>query len=483
MSLLARESLSHCTDKSVVFASTTIGPSPLENVPQVANTAIIAGTTKGIAPLAQESLSQTKHRVSIMSTSNSTAALGRTSLIQAVRPSTLSQPALTVSDPENSKQTTLKQERSKSEKADRPSRLITSEEEEEEALKRIFRQRVDILDSDNLELDTKFEVLQPVRLSAQTQGPTSLVDLVTVGSCICAPGDNLQEPERLQEEHEASTRKFFNTMNQKGTKSGQKKKAASKSGEFATRLGYSISPPKPTPKKKPWDGPQGPDSNPLDINGTVVELAAPKVDPNPDFFQDEDSDVSHFEEIMKDVRGFRGEVVVCAEFGRIILKNINSNHISRNGKERLRIEKNMTNILQTHPEKGALYPYAFFSKVLTTVPGDINYLVDMKDSKGQKLWAKKLPWKVNYQFLGHDESSIGVRANAFIIDIDGENFKYAVKMNPRTLGEIFVHGTKRNWDFRVSAVGNERFEEGCDETREGNCGQLADIIKKSLYVP
>jgi hypothetical protein len=377
-------------------------------------------------------------------------------------------------------------------------KLITSEEEEREALEWIERTRqgANILDSDNVELgiSTEFEVLQPMRgfptfpvwnqrpLSpTRISGGTPSNTSTRAHSQDSESGEALSKTERLQESDEASTRKYFNTMNQKAPRPGQKKKTTSKTpGEFAARLGYSISPPKPAPKKKGWEDLRGPNGNPLRIH-VPVEIAAPKVDPSPEFIMEVNS---NFEEMMKGVRGFRGEVLVHAEFGRIILKNIASKYVTHAEKqERLHKRHTLVQVLEPEPQKGALLPYTFFSKVLTTIPADINHLVDMKDSKGQKLWAKKLSWKVNYQFLGRDESIIDFNANSFIIDVDAENFKWIVKKHPRTLGEINIHGTKRNWDFRISAVGNESFDESCDECYKCNCGELADAIKKSLYVP
>lgn len=88
-----------------------------------------------------------------------------------------------------------------------------------------------------------------------------------------------------------------------------------------------------------------------------------------------------------------------------------------------------------------------------------------------------------YQIFGTDKSNLAATGKRllfkpFIIHIDGETFETTIKKQ-RPLGEVYVHGTKRNWDLRISAVGNETYDEAYATQYEG----LAAAIKDSLFIP
>jgi hypothetical protein len=85
-----------------------------------------------------------------------------------------------------------------------------------------------------------------------------------------------------------------------------------------------------------------------------------------------------------------------------------------------------------------------------------------------------------YQFLGTNRAifSKDTGFESFIIQMDGETFDTAIKKQ-RPLGEVYVHGAKRNWDIRLSAVGNEEYDDAYAQKFE----PLATAIKNSLYIP
>lgn len=84
-----------------------------------------------------------------------------------------------------------------------------------------------------------------------------------------------------------------------------------------------------------------------------------------------------------------------------------------------------------------------------------------------------------YQILGtNGVSKKRVGYESFIIEIGGETFETVVKKQ-RPLGEVYIHGAKRNWDIRLSAVGNESY----DHDYAAKYEPLATTIKESLYIP
>lgn len=153
---------------------------------------------------------------------------------------------------------------------------------------------------------------------------------------------------KLQPKSEVASRKFFDTMNQKASKGGKKK---GKVGEFAARLDL----PETIPVRGPPTG----------------------LDPSPQFMTDANAG---FLAMMEGARGFRGELQVHAEFGRIILKTVNPKHITDDKKSDLLLEKRELDDILTPNYKipGASYCHPFFTRVLTAIPPDIDRIVNIK---------------------------------------------------------------------------------------------------------
>jgi hypothetical protein len=61
--------------------------------------------------------------------------------------------------------------------------------------------------------------------------------------------------------------------------------------------------------------------------------------------------------------------------------------------------------------------------------------------------------------------------------MNAETFQ-AILTEPRDLGNIYTHGTKRAWDFRIAAFGGER-----TEMTDQKYGEVVDSLKRSLYIP
>ena len=117
-----------------------------------------------------------------------------------------------------------------------------------------------------------------------------------------------------------------------------------------------------------------------------------------------------------------------------------------------------------------------FTKVLTTAAGEMPYLLDMTDSGGEKLWVAKKPvWEVKYEFTFADTHAPG--GGTFTIEIDAEKFTTKIKKSHR-LGDIYIHGPGRHWDYRISTRG---FETGRHLHEE--YGPLASAIESTLLVP
>jgi len=291
-----------------------------------------------------------------------------------------------------------------------------------------------------------FSVLEPVR-RASIPVPANVQPAMIDSEA--AAEEDLIDFETLQQDDEVSSRVFHNTMNQRAPKNHV--------NPFPGRLEGPR--PRPYPKTRPTPTPaRTPAPVPVDV-----------VDPLPEFLRDINVG---FEEMMAGLRGSRGILQVQADFGRLLIRGVNPEFVADIGRERH--YQNADRILDTieRSERNIL-----LSKLLTTTPSDVHYLVDLKDSKGQRLWKERSEWKVLYEFFGHNESFPGYRP--FSIEVGGEDFKSRIKVKSE-LGEINVHGTKRHWDFRLAAVGFETDDYGKNEEL---CGELERAIASTIYIP
>ncbi len=266
----------------------------------------------------------------------------------------------------------------------------------------------------------------------------------TLQSAQHLPSSNSQsQAEAMQAFSETGSRIFRNTMNQRAPKP--------RINPFAGRL----------------DGPGAPV---LPIHDSKSEMNS--VDPLPSFTEDVNAS---FNELMRGLRGYQGHVTVQLQFGRIILGNVHSKHISTKERDKLLSARDLQNLLLNSAEHS---PTAHFTDILTTVPAEIQYMIGLKARDGKNLWESKVfSWEVTYEFIFFDNSTAEITRVPFMIEINGETFATQVKTR-RSLGDMYVHGTKRHWDFKIAAVGH-----GNSRILEEKYGDLATILVASLYIP
>ncbi|KAF4634029.1 hypothetical protein G7Y89_g4089 [Cudoniella acicularis] len=247
---------------------------------------------------------------------------------------------------------------------------------------------------------------------------------------------------------EVQTRKFHRTMNQKAPK--PKNSKGVKSNPFKGRL------PQPSPPR---------------VSQKVNKQPSKTADPVPGFCEELDR---NFAQMLQDLRGFKGQFEVQAEFGRIIILGVNPDNIAgKEMKDHTMEAEKVARLLGPPQYPTAIQPHTYFTNKLTTIHAEIDFLVNMKDSEGNELWGPKSKWDVIYQFMYYDQAT----SRSFVIEIDGETFSTEIKTYS-SLGCLYVHGTKRHWDFRIEAKGAE-----CGQDLRDTYGSLEAEVKKSLYIP
>jgi hypothetical protein len=279
----------------------------------------------------------------------------------------------------------------------------------------------------------EFKVLQPAKRSDDENSNT------TARQSSVIPQILRNQPEKIQYVDEVTTRTFHNTMTQMAPK-------PKKPTSHARRLEL----PSPPRMKEP----------------SKVEVA----DPLPEFVQVLEAS---FAEMMKGIQGFRGKIVVQAEFGRVLLRNIKPSHLTTKERDHPLDAMFLHHLLTSGSEAA---PLTFFTKPLTILPADIQYLVEMKGKSGDDLWEHRLfDWDVKYEFFCQDQKAVDY--TLFTIEFDGEKFDWEIKTR-RDLGNVYINGAKRHWDVRISATGYEINKEDQEKYAE-----LASAIEASLYIP
>ncbi|EKD19022.1 uncharacterized protein L3040_006516 [Drepanopeziza brunnea f. sp. 'multigermtubi'] len=179
-----------------------------------------------------------------------------------------------------------------------------------------------------------------------------------------------------------------------------------------------------------------------------------------------------FQELLKGLQGYRGGITIQVEMGRIITASWHPKHVSDNTHECSHEVEPLRSLLLNPTEYG---PKVYFTDVLTMEPAEVEYLLSLKNRSGQNLWETQVSkWVANYEFIFIDRKDPG---NPFMIEVNAETFATRIQSR-RGVANIYVHGTKRLWDFRITAIvrGNTR-------VLNEKYGKLAAAIESSLYIP
>lgn len=127
------------------------------------------------------------------------------------------------------------------------------------------------------------------------------------------------------------------------------------------------------------------------LSKPLTQNAAPSSDPSPEFMS---LSLGNFDTLMAGIPGFRGEVLLQIEFGRIILRNMNPRYVADATQPDLIHEKSELLHLLSPSERyhKGLHCQPFFSKLLTVIPPDVERLVNMRTSSGEKMWLNDHKW-------------------------------------------------------------------------------------------
>lgn len=162
-------------------------------------------------------------------------------------------------------------------------------------------------------------------------------------------------------------------------------------------------------------------------------------------------------------RGFAGSLKAQVSFGRIYISNVPEKLIEKVDTDNSHYADLLSKILSQQQVVQC------HSKILTSVPQDVQYMIDLKEND-QRLWnCEPHSWEVLYCF------HFDVEYAGFVIEMLADNLKCRIKSEENNLGSVCVHGIRRRWDFVLGISGESKQSEKHDE--------LVQALKGSLRVP
>ncbi|RDW60219.1 hypothetical protein BP5796_11825 [Coleophoma crateriformis] len=193
------------------------------------------------------------------------------------------------------------------------------------------------------------------------------------------------------------------------------------------------------------------------------------VDPQPEFYLAAKTD---FYKILERLRGFRGEVDFRATLGRIVLRGFAKHLVSDEKSYPMECEE-LKGMLNKNIQDIGVGPWSHFTKLLSTLPADMKYIVDLRNTNGDRMWEPNhFDWDVFYDIeFNVNEDGFD---RQYILQIHGEKFTYVFKTK-KDIGSMYLHCTQRDWDACITAEGFRT-----DLNREYN--EFAKSILESLVV-
>lgn len=179
--------------------------------------------------------------------------------------------------------------------------------------------------------------------------------------------------------------------------------------------------------------------------------------------------------ILDTMRSWPGEVKLVAQFGRAWVSRYSHRQFASDSAHMPWIDANKFSKKLLEIDNG--WPIIDMTDLLTTLPADIQYLIDLAMLKGNPYWNPRPMWSISYQFQCRDlnPNSPTYLNERFMLEIDAESFAYKVHTLPQRFGDCYVHCMKRNWDYRISGIGTKDLA--------SEYGSFAENLIKTLYIP
>ncbi|TRX98697.1 hypothetical protein FHL15_000039 [Xylaria flabelliformis] len=178
--------------------------------------------------------------------------------------------------------------------------------------------------------------------------------------------------------------------------------------------------------------------------------------------------------LMAPLRMWPGVIDFRIELGRFYFLNVKKSHIQEPGEDdderyyKLSRIQNELNKRHTANEK------LCFTRVLTSLGADANYIARISDHSGNQMWKRPTDGRSStYEFTCRFTTVEGTDFN-FIVEIDATNFTSSIREFKPSQNCFAVHCTKRTWDFQLVLSVSQDLND--------ICGRFAEDLLCSLRV-
>ncbi|KAI0525795.1 hypothetical protein F5B22DRAFT_657072 [Xylaria bambusicola] len=175
--------------------------------------------------------------------------------------------------------------------------------------------------------------------------------------------------------------------------------------------------------------------------------------------------------LLAPLRMWPGNVDLRIDLGRFCFLNVKRSRIQEAGDdddekyymlEQIRSESN-----KRHKANEKLY----FTRVLTTLGVEANYIALMSDNDGKPMWKRPSEGRSStFEFICRKALQDG-ELN-FFVEVDTRNFTHKIRVFKPDQNCFMVHCTKRVWDFRLTLSASPELDDACQQFAEDLVGSL-----------
>ncbi|KAI1821926.1 hypothetical protein F4861DRAFT_532587 [Xylaria intraflava] len=166
-------------------------------------------------------------------------------------------------------------------------------------------------------------------------------------------------------------------------------------------------------------------------------------------------------ELMAPLTMRPGIIDLRIDLGRFSFLDVKTSHIQKPGErdneKHYELEQIRSELNTRHKTHDKLH----FTRVLTTLAADANYIANLVDENGKQMWARPADGRSSfYEFTCRSKAANGMEWY-FVVDIDAIAFTAKVRQFKCDESCFAIYCTKRAWDFRIILSVSQDLNDAC----------------------
>ncbi|KAI0867362.1 hypothetical protein GGS24DRAFT_515743 [Hypoxylon argillaceum] len=178
--------------------------------------------------------------------------------------------------------------------------------------------------------------------------------------------------------------------------------------------------------------------------------------------------------LLAPLRMWPGFVDFRIDLGRFCFLNVKKSRIQEPGDDDDEKHYRLDQIQNELNKRHKAHEKLFFTRILTSLGADANYIACINDNNGIPMWERPTDGRSStYEFTCRSKTVEGAEFD-FTVDIDATKFTSRVKQFKPDQNCFAVHCTKRVWDFQIVLSVSQELTDVC--------GHFAEDLVRSLRV-